>query len=278
MRVASTGGVELAVHDLGGDGPPILFSHATGFHGMVWAPLAQRLADRFRCWSVDFRGHGDSTSPEELENLWLGFGEDVLAVVDALELSHPFGVGHSKGGASLLLAEQARPGTFRSLYVYEPIVFPVAMRPPGMEGPNPMADAARRRREVFDSYDTAIANYASKPPLSALHPDALRAYVEHGFALQEDGRVRLKCPGAFEAAVFDGSASHGAFERLGEVHCPVTVAAGGSEEASPAMIAPLVAEALPAGRLEMHERLGHFGPLEDPDSLADAISHAFAGT
>ena len=38
--VPSTDGVTLAVHDLGGDGPPLLLCHATGFHGRVWTALA----------------------------------------------------------------------------------------------------------------------------------------------------------------------------------------------------------------------------------------------
>ena len=33
----------LAVHAWGGDGPPTLLCHPTGFHGRVWAPVAERL-------------------------------------------------------------------------------------------------------------------------------------------------------------------------------------------------------------------------------------------
>jgi hypothetical protein len=47
MTVRSTDGVELAVHDLGGEGPVLLVSHATGFHGRCYLPLATHLATRF---------------------------------------------------------------------------------------------------------------------------------------------------------------------------------------------------------------------------------------
>ena len=37
ITIPSTDGVQVAVHDYGGDGPPIIFCHATGFHGRYWA-------------------------------------------------------------------------------------------------------------------------------------------------------------------------------------------------------------------------------------------------
>ena len=58
---------------------------------------------------------------------------------------------------------------------------------------NPLAEGALRRRPTFASRDEAFENYSSKPPFSALDPDALRAYVDHGFADEPDGTVRLKC-------------------------------------------------------------------------------------
>jgi pimeloyl-ACP methyl ester carboxylesterase len=70
--------------------------------------------------------------------------------------------------------------------------------------------------------------------------------------------------------VFRGAAAHGGYERLGEVRCPVVVACGG-ESFGPAAFAAAVAEALPTGRLERHEHLGHFGPLEAPAELAASL-------
>ena len=60
----SSDGFDVAAWDLGGDGPPVLMAHATGFHGLVWRPMAADLAD-FHCYSFDERGHGDSARPPE---------------------------------------------------------------------------------------------------------------------------------------------------------------------------------------------------------------------
>ena len=53
------------------------------------------------------------------------------------------------------------------------------------------------------------------------------------------------------------------------------VIACSGEPLGPAMFAPLIAEALPNGALEVHEHLTHFGPLEAPSELAASV-RAFA--
>jgi pimeloyl-ACP methyl ester carboxylesterase len=204
-------------------------------------------------------------------------GEDVLAVVDVLTPApgQLLGVGHSMGGAALLLTEQARPGTFAGLWLFEPIVPPAGALPPA-EGGNHLADGALRRRASFPSIADALANYAAKPPLNVARADALHAYVRHGFVAGEDGAVHLACRPADESQIFRGGGAHDAFSRLREVTCPVVVAVGG-EPLGPASFAPAIADALPEGRLEVHPHLGHFGPLEAPAELAASIRHFEVG-
>jgi pimeloyl-ACP methyl ester carboxylesterase len=268
------------LHDLGGDGPPLLLTHATGFCGRVWEPVAARLADRFQCWAPDLRGHGDAVTPDDHHMSWDGFAQDVLAVVDHLgSAGRPpmVAAGHSKGGASLLLAEQDRPGTFQALYCYEPVVFPSDLLPPqgADSGGNYLAEGARRRRERFPSREEALANFSSKPPFDVLHPDALAAYVEHGFADDADGSVLLKCRPENEARTYEMGGQHRAFDHLGEMTTRVTVGVGERDaHQGPGLVAPLIATGLRHGREIVEPDLGHFGPLEDPDRVAAAIAEA----
>ena len=268
----SSDGFDVAAWDLGGDGPPILMAHATGFHGLVWRPMASAL-DGFHCYSFDERGHGDSSRPPDHAYEWTGFADDALAVVDGFGLDRPFGVGHSAGAAALLMAEAFRPGTFRAFYLWEPVVMPFD----GPVGPqdNPLSEGALRRREEFPSKDEAYENYASKPPFTVLHPDALRAYVDHGFADTGDGQVRLKCRPADESQVYRMGSAHPAFSRFTDVHCPVVLACGSETNAFGPQLIELQAARLPHARTEVFEGLGHFGPLQDPATVAAAVRRAF---
>ena len=269
-RAATSDGIVLALHDLGGDGPPALLVHATGFHGWVLGPLAHSLGTRFHCLALDLRGHGESGVPPDLDFDWVGFGTDVLTAVDAFGLERPVGIGHSCGGAALLLAEEARPGTFSALYCFEPVVLAFDDSPtPNLS--DPLAQRARQRRETFSSREEAHANYASKPPLNVLDPEALAAYVEYGFEDLPDGSVRLRCRGENEALMYESGLRHPAFSRLGAVDCPVVLACGAdSHSFGPAALEQLV-ERLANGHLEVLPGLGHFGPLEAPSTVADSV-------
>ena len=267
----STDSVEVAVHDLGGDGPFVLFSHATGLHGLLWAPLARSLAG-YHGVAIDYRGHGDATEPASGSYDWSGFRDDALAFVDDLDGEPLFGVGHSMGGAVLMMTELARPGTFRALAVYEPIVFPGGL----IEGDNPIAEGARRRRVEFPSREAALSNFSSKPPLDILTPEVLSLYVDHGFAATPEGTIRLKCAPETEARTFEGSARHDTDTRLTEIQCPVLVMSGPAADGRPAEMASDVARHLPQGELHTFERLGHFGPLENPPAVAAVVADFFS--
>jgi len=273
--VPAPDGVRVAVHDFGGHGPPLVLVHGAGLHGLVAAPLASHLTSHFRCVAFDERAHGDTLLPPGRELDWYGLAADVLAVAEGLALDRPYGFGHSSGGTALLLAEQARPGTFTALYCFEPVL--VAADPPlGRDRDNWLAARARRRRSTFASREDARRHYASKPPLDAMAPEVLRAYVEHGFADDEGGGVRLKCRPADEADLYETATGHDAYARLVDVGCPVAVACGSRTEGCPPERARAHAERLPQGRTEVLADVGHLGPLEEPAQVAASVRRFFS--
>lgn len=286
MQLDSTDDVTIELHDLGGTGPPLLIAHATGFCTGPYRPMAATLARSFHVWSLDFRAHGLSTRPSDGDLTWRGMADDVLTAVDAVssaaatDVGHEpsrrpglVTIGHSMGGAALLEAERRVPGTLRAAYVFEPIVFPEAFA--SMDGPNPLAESARRRRPTFASRPEALARYAGRPPLGIFRADVLWAYVEHGFADTPDGEVTLRCTPEDEAAVFDAGGKP-TIETMGSVEVPTLVVCGGSDPSpGPADVAPAVADALAKGQLRRHPHLTHFGPFQDPDGIASDATDFF---
>jgi pimeloyl-ACP methyl ester carboxylesterase len=272
MRVPSTHGVELELHDFGGDGPPLLIAHATGMCAGAYRPMVPLLTERFHVWALDFRAHGDSTAPTSGDLAWPGMAADVAAAVDAIGAGPVAGFGHSMGGASLIAAEHDRPGLLTRAFLFEPIIIPSEWS--DAAGANPMAGAARRRRPTFASRDEALGRYARRPPLGVWRADALAAYVDHGFADAPGGGVTLKCTPEHEAQTFEGAGKI-TIDDIGAVATPTVIARGGRDgDVGPAGFAGAVADALPHGALRRYEELSHFGPFEDPHLVAaEAVAY-----
>jgi pimeloyl-ACP methyl ester carboxylesterase len=282
--IDSSDGVRVVTYDegaadssSGAKHPTLLFSHATGFHGRVFAPVGAHLP-MFDRTTFDYRGYGDTVPPADWTLTWEGFGDDALAVArDTVQRSgdrRVIGIGHSMGGAGLVMAALREPNLFAGLILFEPIIFPPEVRSAPARG-NPLAEVTRRRRRTFPTYADAIANFSSKPPLSSLHPDSLEAYVRHGFVQRADG-VEIKCDPEFEAQTYEMGAMHDTWIRLGELTVPSWVMAGRHADMSPAGIAPRIAERIPGCTFVEWRDLGHFGPLDAPERFAHFINDVAA--
>ena len=279
VRVESSDGVQVAVHEFGGTGRPLLWSHATGFHAHCYEPIARRLSGEFTSFGLDHRGHGATELPDDWQVDWYRYADDARVAAEAIA---PDGglvaFCHSMGGASLVMAAHANPELFETLVVFEPIIFPALDVGPTGE-PTPMIAAARNRRDTFPSFDAAFERYASKPPMRFFDEDILRAYVEHGFAPigpegDAEGRsgVALRCAPEHEARTFETGGTHGFWDLLPEVQTKVVVVSGKVEEQrSPAGIAAGVAERLPNGSYIELTSGNHLTPFIAPDDIVQLL-------
>ncbi len=266
----------IAIHDLGGDGPEMLvICHATGFHGPAYRAFARELNQDVRVVAMDLRSHGDSAAPSvEADFSWVGMANDVARTIDHVNTVHDIdrlhGFGHSMGGAALLEVERSRPGTFSTAMVFEPIV-----PPHSFQGESPLQKAAAARLRSFPSRGHALERYAARPPLGLFRADVLHDYVEHGFRDTESGDVTLKCVPENEATIY-GQAGTIPLEALVEVDMDVVVGCSGDEGVA-AQLALHVADTLPNGRLLNFAELTHFGPLQNPVSVANEMRQMMAG-
>ena len=217
-------GEHAALHDLGGDGPPLLLTHGNGLNAGMWATVVPHLRPTFHCYGLDFRGHGAASQVHEripVERRWLV--AEILAAVDAIGGAPALAAGHSLGGATLLRTEQQHPGTLRACWAFEPVLVPDTMEIAAP--PSGLIEASRRRRLVFASVHEAVERFRSKPPFAGCEPDAVWAYVETGTAPLPDGTVKLTCSGETEASIYETNERLD-FAQFNAIECPVVVAAG----------------------------------------------------
>lgn len=280
-------GQRLALARWGEEGshkPPALLLHGTGFVAEVWDDVARELAADYTVYALDRRGHGDSHKPSADRYHFRDFAEDVGTVIEARGLSNIYGIGHSAGATDLLLAAKLKPGRFSRLFVMEPTVMdPRAARADGLSdfATGAVQNVLRRQRE-FESAEAVFQRYRAAPAFADWTTSSLRAYIQHGFAADETGRVRLRCTPELESAVlrpifeameqvYTGDQRGNPFAFLSEITCPVRIATAEKSwpiykemAARAAALIPHVSEWSFAG-------VGHCVGQEDPALLLDAL-------
>jgi pimeloyl-ACP methyl ester carboxylesterase len=104
-------------------GSCVIVLHCSLGSGRQWAPLIDRLGDRYQTIAPDISGYGDHQRPIDLPT---GLAEEVRLVSERLpQLSGPIHlVGHSYGGAVAFKMATASPlaGRVRSLTLIEPVL------------------------------------------------------------------------------------------------------------------------------------------------------------
>ncbi|KAF9086258.1 hypothetical protein BGX23_009031 [Mortierella sp. AD031] len=170
--------------------PPILFTHANGFHKEIWEPVISRLSPPWansEMYAFDCRNQGDSAvlNKDVLEKHfdWYSYATDILQIVDTFGLKKAVGVGHSFGASAFFLAEVMRPGTFSAIVAVDPTNFPKEIYMNAPFDDHPMAQLTLKRRDTWKSREECKADLLKKKFFKAWHPEALDLYIASSFLL-----------------------------------------------------------------------------------------------
>lgn len=265
--------LRLNVWERPGEGVPLLFVHATSFHGRIWDEVIDRLPGR-HCYAPDMRGHGRSDAPAPPKE-WYGFGEDVAALAQMLSLRGAVGIGHSMGGHSLALAATLAPECFGTLFLIDPTI-----QPRHLYGDKLFPEHfAARRRNRWSSPDEMVARFEDRPPFNSWDRAVLHDYCEYGLVPAPDGEgFVLGCPPEFEAAIYRSSRITNIYDAIATISIPVHIVRVGSLrpledfDMTASASAPDLAQAFPRS-FDVHlPAYNHFLPMQNPSWVAAYIS------
>jgi lipase len=266
-------GAELALFDWPGEGAPILFVHATGFHARCWDQVIAGVPGR-HCIAVDLRGHGRSSKEPPYD--WDALGRDIAALVQALDLGDTVAVGHSMGGFIVTVAAAAVPERFGRLLLVDPTIGRRDNYAPGRESGGVHFSARRRNR--WSSAQEMFERFYGRPPFDTWDTAVLHDYCDYGLlpAPDGDGYV-LACPPEIEGRMYTGGGGYDIYRDVAAVAQPVRVLrgrqreAGAQPEATPfrtSVTAPDLAARFRNGEDVLLPDLSHFIPMEAPALVA----------
>ena len=257
--------------------PTLHWAHATGFHGRLYHPLLDELATDVNVLAWDMRGHGASAGAANLSTFrgWETYYRDLIALLECLD-EPVWLAGHSIGATTSIMAAARRPDKVLGLVLAEPVI----MDP--MQGLKlwltkllrqsqrlSLAAGAARRRRVFQSHAAALENYRGRGGFKTWPEAWLNAYVQHAFVPQGD-QVQLACAPEWESATF-AHTEHNPWPGIRQLRCLViALAAERGSTFSPKAQKRLKA-LLPSADVRVLEGTTHFLPMEQKDTVRDAI-------
>lgn len=245
-------------YEVRGSGEPILLHHGYTASRVNWAPVADRLEDRFQVILMECRGTGESEHTADGYTLEQ-YAADVVGLLDHLGLARATYAGHSMGGGIGYRLALDHADRLDRLVLMAPI-------PADGIGPiDPTMRAERLAERRRQDRDALLARYVALRFRPDVETDTwFEDRVRHILSVS-DGHFEQSAESMTALAVGD---------RLAEITLPTLMIAGAVDSLLPANLADF--QRLPNATLEVLSRAGHEVAVHEPDRVAEAIANFMA--
>lgn len=257
-------------------GTPLICCNGIGVSTIFWRYLERHFADTRPVIVWDYRGHGQSEFPRDLDALTMeGNAEDLRRVMDAFGHERAVQLGHSMGcqviytfahlypersaGLVPMLGTYGRPvHTFFNMEAASLVSFLIGHR----VGTTMPEAIARLKRRIIDSPRgrrllSSIARVGKIVHPTAMPQEDLDAYLEH-FG-QQSPLVFFR--------MAEKMAAHSAGPFLESIEAPTLVVAGEWDLFTPLWLSEEIADRLPRARLLVLREGSHAALVEQPDLI-----------
>jgi len=235
--------------------PAVLFLHGFTHTGASWGPVVWELGERYRALTPDLRGHGSASEAQPVT---------LDAVIEDLRGVAPpprTVVGYSMGGRIALHLALADPNHVARLILIgaSPGIAEAPLREERLRSDERMAQEIEA-----SSIEAFVRRWEQTPVLAGLPPDAgARAHAD---------RLRNTPQGLARALRGLGTgALPSLWDRLGELHSPVTLVVGEHDEKF-VEIARRMAELIAQAETVIVPSAGHAVHLEAPGRVAEIVA------
>ncbi len=257
MPWAPVNGIDL-YYELHGSGPALLFAHGQGGNHLSWWQQVPFFARHYTCITFDHRAFGFSADRDGRGRL--GFGADVLALLDHLGVEDVRVVAHSMGARSAIALATRDPAARCRALILAGTTGAVA------------DDAVRARRSEAATArgDRGLGAFAVRP--------AFRKETPHlYFLLQQISRMNPSRPRDFLYPASPPPPQPGqppratVQERLATAGIPVLFLVGEHDAITPPDLIEMCHRLLPGSRYHVVSGSGHSAYFEKADEFNEVV-------
>ncbi len=256
MKV-TVNGIQINYRIDGPDNAPwVTMSNSLATTHRMWDAQMEAFTKQYRVLRYDKRGHGETDvapGPYSFELL----ADDVLALLDALQITQTHFVGLSMGGMTGMTMALRRPSVLRTLVLCD------------TTSKDPLGDPALWQQRI----DAVNAGGSMAPLVETtvarfLTPDTVKNRPAVADAVR--AMVRTTPIGGYVAccqAIAKLSLTH----RLGEISIPTLVVVGANDPATTVEMARTIHQGIAGSDLVILKDAAHLSNLEQPDAFNEAV-------
>jgi len=243
-----------------GSGAALLLIHGLGYARWGWEPVLPGLAERLDVILFDNRGIGESDSPPGPYTA-REMAEDAVQVLDEAGVERAHVVGTSLGGMVAQELALAHPERVDRLVL--------ACTTPGGPKAHPMPQQTVALMAEAGTLEPAVAlrrfvENALAPKTVAARPELVDRIMTHRLATAQS-------PVAWAAQAAAGM-TFDAYDRLGGLRAPTLVQHGGEDAVVDPRNGDLLAELVPAARVDPFPGTGHLFFWEEPERFVTSLT------
>jgi 3-oxoadipate enol-lactonase len=229
----------------GGERTPLVFLHGVGSDKSVWHPQLEHFGAERRTIAFDYPGYGDSDPAPETTTRD-DYAEAILSAMRALGVERAHVCGLSLGGVVAIAMAHASPDSCASLT---------------------LADSFAAHPDGEAIYQRSLGGSANMRALAEGRVDVLLAQPADGAVRSEVIETMARI--APEAYCIGAAAVWLAYqrERVHGIRAPTLVLCGAEDKITPPALSQELTRLIPGARLELIERAGHLGNLEQPQAF-----------
>ncbi len=210
------------------EAPPLLLVHGIRDNSRSWDWVANALADRYRIYAPDLRGHGNSDWAAPSGYTLAEFGMDLFDIVSALRLERVAVVGHSYGGHLSLRFAACWPDLVTAVSGIECIELPIVRDERAEPKTHPqrlrtwmetMRDSRERHPRSYASVAEAAARMQHEQP--KVEAETIGHLARHALITNPDGTMRWKFDQAPRLRPPDDAEGRLLDQMLTAIECPV---------------------------------------------------------
>ncbi len=240
----------------------VILTHANGYASGCYSYILEELAKKFRVIGLDLSGHGGSEFSLRFEN-WFYFRDEILVLIERESLNGVIGIGHSLGGASMLLSAYKEPSKFSKIIAFDPVVLDYFRILYVKIFGNPLSESAKNRRKVFKNIDVVRKVFRKFPAFSDWDNRVFEDYLKYCFKKNKSG-VELNCSPVVECKIFNCS-DFRTLSHFANIQTETHLIYPKKYEVCPPWTAKKIAKGNPKSTVTKLENATHFFPFEMPE-------------